>query len=61
MCGKGPRVLACSWPPVVKNGACVQFLPRVGMGGVGQRMADYLKRWENARCNGWKDNTAKVY
>lgn len=57
----GINALACSWPPIVPGKTCVQFLPKVGPGGVGQRMRNYLVRWENARCNGWSDKNARVY
>lgn len=60
-CNKGPNVLACSLPPVKPGGWCIQFMPRIGPGGVGPRMWAFLKRWENARCNNWKDNNARVY
>lgn len=61
VCNKGPHVLACSLPPVRPGGGCIQFMPKVGPGGVGQRLWNFLKRWENARCNGWKDKDARVY
>ncbi len=60
-CNKGPNVLACSLPPLRPGGACIVFLPRIGPGGVGPRMRALLERWENARCNGWKDKDARVY
>ena len=60
-CSKGQNVLACSLPPVKPGGACIQFLPKIGPGGVGARMWTFLKRWEDARCNGWADRDARVY
>ena len=61
VCNKGPNVLACSSVPHKPWLACTQFLPIVGPGGVGPAMGALLKRWENARCNGWLDKTATVY
>lgn len=58
VCHKGPNVLACSIPGLH---SCLVFIPKVGPGGVGERMQAFLIRWENARCNGWADPTARVY
>lgn len=50
--------LACS---IVGKTYCIVFLPKIGPGGVGMVMQNFLKRWENARCNGWNDKDARVY
>ena len=48
------KAIACSWPPMNFNGLCTIFIPQEGIGGVGHRTYDWLLRYENARCNGWR-------
>lgn len=54
VCGRGPNVLACSWPPLRPGMLCTVFVSVVAPSGVSSRTRAVLDRHELGHCNGWR-------